>query len=496
MYALNSRKTGSFVGDVVTISAGTAVAQLIGVITTPLLTRVFGVEAFGLLGLFISMIHIGEVISCLRYESSIMLPASDEEAANQLALSLTVAVIISSILFLVLWIGKYWLADLLKSPDLAPYIPWVSFTTLISGFFVALNSWNTRTKHFHRLATAKVLSIGGTSLSQLLIGLAGFTRGGHLIAGNIFGLSLSTLFLIIKIWIDHSLFFLRHISVTKMIAGMKRYRKFPLVSSWSSLLNTTSLQLPSLLLAAFFSPTVVGFYMLGHRVLRMPLSLIGNSISQVFYQRASEARLSGNLSSLVFNIISRLIAIGMFPILLLAIAGREIFVFIFGGNWGEAGIYMQILSIWTLFVFIGNPISTLTNVLEKQEASLIFNIILISSRVASLILGGLLGNVYLALVLFSASGVIAWAIYSLWLLQKSGVSPMSFLKLIGKYILISAPFLVVIIVYKSYFVSNPFIIVLLCGVAMLIYYGIVIYQDRTIQQFLFTYVKKFGLVKS
>lgn len=479
-----------------TITVGTAIAQLIGVATTPVLTRIFSVEAFGLLGLFVSMTHIGEVIACLRYESSIMLPATDEEAANQLAVSLCVALIISGIIFWILWVSKYWVANILKSPDLVPFIPWIALAVLVSGLLAALNSWNTRTKNYYRLATAKVLNTGGASISQLLLGLAGLSRGGNLITGNIFGLAISSLFLAVKIWIDHSLFFINNVRLSKMIAGMNRYRKFPLWSSWSSLLNITSLQLPSLLLAAFFSPVVVGYYLLGHRVLRMPISLIGNSIAQVFYQRASQATLSGQLPDLVFNIASRLIAFGLLPILLLTVAGRELFIFIFGGEWGEAGLYMQILSIWTFFVFIGNPISSLTNVLEKQEASLVFNVVLIISRVASLVIGGLLENIYLALILFSASGVSAWSIFTIWLLHQSKVSLKRVFIQILNYFAFSLPFVISIIWLKTSIIDNPLLISLLCTASIIVYYGIIIYRDKTIQKFLLSYVIKLGVVKS
>ena len=45
-----------------------------------------------------------------------------------------------------------------------------------------------------------------------------------------------------------------------MLANLKRYRKFPLIDSWSSFINNLSWQLPSLMLLYFFSETVVGYY--------------------------------------------------------------------------------------------------------------------------------------------------------------------------------------------------------------------------------------------
>jgi lipopolysaccharide exporter len=490
MNSLNTGKSSNFAGDVMKISMGTVLAQILGVIIIPILTRIFSPEAFGVLAVFISITQIGEVVASLRYESSIMLPAQDEEASNQLALSLIITVVMSLLIFITLWLLRTWLVDFINMPELGPYLLLIPLAVFFAGVYNALNSWNTRTKHFGRVSVAKVINTGGTASSQLLAGLSGFSSGGFLIGGNIVGPMVSALFLGVKVWKDNSLFFIKHICIRQMIAGMKRYRKFPLLNSWSSLLNTTSLQLPSLLLATFFSPAVVGYYLLGHRVLRLPLNLIGNSIAQVFYQRASSARVVGDLSKFVYNIFSRLISLGMFPILMLTIAGQDLFIVVFGEQWAEAGTYIQILSIWTFFVFIGNPISNLTNVLEKQEAGLVFNIILITSRIVALVIGGLRGNVYLALILFSASGILSWMIYTFWLLNASGISPISFFKLILKYFAISVPFLLVVLMYKLLLDSSPFGVFLLCLSLTMLYYGIVIKLDKSIQQVIYSYGKK------
>ena len=56
----------------------------------PVLTRLYGPEAFGFLALFTSITSIIGVVACMRCELAIMLPKTDEEAANLLGLSLPV----------------------------------------------------------------------------------------------------------------------------------------------------------------------------------------------------------------------------------------------------------------------------------------------------------------------------------------------------------------------------------------------------------------------
>ena len=82
--------SSSFAANVLKLVTGTTFAQVIIVLASPLLTRLYGPEAFGFLALFTSITSIIGVIACMRYEMAIMLPKTDEEAANLLGLCLPV----------------------------------------------------------------------------------------------------------------------------------------------------------------------------------------------------------------------------------------------------------------------------------------------------------------------------------------------------------------------------------------------------------------------
>ena len=86
--------------------------------------------------------------------------------------------------------------------------------------------------------------------------------------------------------------------------------------------------------------------------------------------------------------------------------GDYIFAFVFGKDWIAAGEYSQILAISILFLFIKSPISSLFINLKKQKDALIFNIIIIFSRVLILFFGGyFLKDIYITIFLYSAVGV-------------------------------------------------------------------------------------------
>jgi lipopolysaccharide exporter len=175
----------AFAKDVALIVGGTTIAQVIGILTSPIITRLFGAEAFGLSALFASLVNTIVVISCLRYEFTIMLPKKDEEAINLLAVSLIINTTISFILIPTMWFLGQDIADILNAPNLAQYLWLVPLMVFLTGSFQAINYWNSRKRQFRRLSTAQVSKAASNAGSQILFGYAGLATGGSLIGASI-----------------------------------------------------------------------------------------------------------------------------------------------------------------------------------------------------------------------------------------------------------------------------------------------------------------------
>lgn len=254
-----------------------------------------------------------------------------------------------------------------------------------------------------------------------------------------------------------------------MLEGLKRYRRFPLIDSGSALLNTASWQLPAFLLAAFFSPVVVGFYSLSFMVLQLPMSLIGSSIAQVFFQRAAEARSDGTLSHLVENVFRLLIMIGIFPILTVTIIGPDLFAVVFGENWTEAGVYAQILSVWAFVWFISSPLSTIWAVLEKQTFGMRVTTLNFVTRVASLVLGGMSGSPVVALSLFAGSGILVYGYLNVKMMLFSGVRLIDVRKHTFSSLGLFAPFGVLLVGLKAAGAEPPVLVVAACVLGLAYY---------------------------
>lgn len=472
-----NRKQTTFLGDMLRLMTGTTFAQLLAIIVSPILTRLYSPDAFGVFALFSSVTGVFTVIACLRYELTIVLPKKESDAANLFAISIIIPLFIAILAFLLLLIFGTKVFSWLNAPALNDFYWLIALFILMAGITSANKYWNTRTKQFSRQAIANIGSSSINSATSLGLGFAGFTSATSLISAKALDQAFSATILSVMNWRENKTLFKEHINWQSMKYWLKRYRRFPLYNSWAGLMNNISSQLPSLLLAGFFSPQIVGFYAIGHRVLSMPMNFLGDSIAQVFLQRTSVAKHSGNLADITEKIFSRLLAISIGPLLVLMIAGPNLFSIVLGNEWATAGVYAQILAPWILVVFTSSPLSTIFIVLEEQRSNLLFNIAFIITRAASLVIGGVIGSPILALGLFSLSGFVINAVKLLWVLGKAGVNrKLAMLKII-KYIVLgiitSSPVILLTFIIKP----SDLVILLVSILCILAYYFIVIKND-------------------
>lgn len=483
----NSNKK-SFAFDVLTLTGGATLAQILTILSVPVLTRLYQPENFGVWALYSSITSIISVIICLRYEYSIMLPESDEDAVNLLGVSFLAIGVITSLTLVIIWSFKELIINVLNSPQIGNYLWLVPPFVLVNGIFLALNSWNSRTKLFKRLSISRVSSSVSTIATQIIIGILYKKSPSGLITGSLSGQSVATFMLAGQIWRDDRNLIRKSLNWKKMCEVLKRYSKFPLVDSFSSLMNSISWQLPAFLLAAFFSPAIVGFYSIGFRLLQMPMSLIGSSISQVFFQRASRASSDGTLPILAENVFKILVIIGMFPILVLTIVGSDVFTVIFGKTWAEAGVYTQILGFWAFVWFISSPLSGVYLVVEEYDFGFFYNFINLATRFLSLIIGGWLGSARIALILFSISGIVVYGYFCLKMMSYSGVKISKTLKIVFSNFILFIPAGIILVALKIR-EANPILLVALSGVIIGIYYLYILKTDTNVKKI----IREFGL---
>src|SRR5690625_1200619 len=351
-----------FARSVSILAGGTALAQFLGILAAPLLTRLYSPEDFGILAAFVALLAIVGVISTLRYDAAIPLPGSDREAAHVLGLSFCALGFFALLTSMGVYFWGDSIAGLIKLPELAPYLWLLPIGIVLAGLYEVLINWGIRVRAFPLMARSKLYQV----ITQLGVQLGCFSLGpfglllGQTIGSGAGAMGFAT-FLTRQRWA-----LLRQLRAAELWAAAWRYRRFPLFSTWASGCNTLSTQVPPLMLAAFFSPTAAGLYALSHRVLALPMGMMGQAIGDAFLAEAAEARREGGLPALVLSIYEKLVQIAMPPAVLLVLIGPELFALVFGPEWRMGGTFAQWMTPWLLVQFISSPLSLLFDVLERQ----------------------------------------------------------------------------------------------------------------------------------
>lgn len=410
---------------------GTASAQLIMVAAAPLLTRLYNPQDFGLLAVYSALLALFSVNSSLRYQLAIPLPACEQEAADVVVLSLICVVSVTLLTTMLVFFTRGYFAELMGLPSIADYLWLLPVGVAFVGAYQTFNYWALRRKAYRSIASTRIKQ----TLTTLTIQLLGYKTGAlALIAGQAGGQGMGS-YTLAKTALARPE--LREWRWPAVWTAAKRYRKFPYFSTWDAFFNTAGAQLPPLMFAALFSTSAAGLYALADRVLAVPMAIVGDAVGKVFLSSAAEAHRAGRIGSLVLGVHKKLVVLALPPTLVLFIAGPQLFVLIFGEEWQQAGVFAKWMAPWLYVVFVTSPLSTLFAILEKQRQGLVFQVILISMRVAAISLGAFYEDVVLTVILFSLASTFCWFFLLIWIFLSTGNSASSVLKSTGKMFLIS-----------------------------------------------------------
>ncbi|MCH1516619.1 MAG: oligosaccharide flippase family protein, partial [Alphaproteobacteria bacterium] len=183
-----------FKKNVLTLMAGTSVAQALPIAISPILTRIYTPEDFGLFAIYMALASIISIIVTGRYELAIMLPHKDEDGFQIMVFAMFITLILSLSLLLLVNIFNFEFASAIQHPEIAPYLYFLPFSVLITGLYQTLNFWHNRNKRYTNIAINRVVQNSGTASGQLCFPLVNQSFG--LIAGQIFGQFLGLIYFV------------------------------------------------------------------------------------------------------------------------------------------------------------------------------------------------------------------------------------------------------------------------------------------------------------
>lgn len=406
------------------VAGGTASAQALSMLFSPVVTRLYGPETYGLQGVFMSIAGVLGGVAALTYPIAIVLPKSDTDATGLAWLSIYVGGVVSLLTTIVLFFFGHKILTILKAETISDFIYLIPVFMFFTTVNMVASQWLIRKKTFKLTAKIMVLQTLIINLIKAWLGFVNPTAT-VLIITNTFGALLSPIMML------YSLLTTRKNSnkevqdpqiVLSKLDLAKRHIDFPLLRAPQILLNSISQSLPIMMLATYFGPASAGFYSIACVVLSIPTGLIGNSVMQVFYPRINEAiDRKEDVKALIIKATIGLALSGLLPFTIVIIAGPTLFDFVFGTEWQLAGVYAQWLSIWLFFQYINKPAVSAIPALRLQKGLLIYELFSTSTKVLALYIGYThYKSDVVAIALFSLFGVAAYLWLILWVIFHSG----------------------------------------------------------------------------
>ena len=375
-----------FLRHVAALMTGAVVAQAVPILLSPVLTRIYNPEDFAAFALFMAVNAVISVVAAARYEQAILLPASEDDALNVVALSLMVlggvCVVLSVLIGFSYSLPDGWIRTLHGE-----WLFLLPVAVLATTSFQILSQWNNRCGRFSQLAMSRATQGTSAGVAQCGLGYAGLHQFGLIwgwLGGQVLGCAM-----LVRANLQSLLTGAHRIDRNRLKANAGTYRRFPLLSTWGSLFDSGGTMMPLFIISHTFSAAITGWFSFTLRVLAMPLFLISNAIAQVLHQRI--ARLNNEDASQILPYVLRaaavltLIAIPF--VITLSLYGEELFTFVFGASWAEAGRYAGLLSLAVGIRFIVSPLTVVLSLNHNVKACVQWQVLYFFSVTITLLLG-------------------------------------------------------------------------------------------------------------
>ncbi|MBU2061176.1 MAG: oligosaccharide flippase family protein [Bacteroidetes bacterium] len=394
-----------------TLLSGTTVAQAIPILISPILTRLYSPEEFGMLGLLIALVSIVSVMSTLRFELAIIQPKAHSDGFRLLVISVFCSIIISLISLSLVFFFKEEINEVtgLALGDWLYIIPPIIFLT---GLMQSLNYWHNRNLRYLTIAKAKVIQ----SLSTVTANLVFFgmeIKAFGLIIGHMAGM-IAICTALARAIKNCNCLNLNRVNINRYIVIIKKYRNFPIYSAPGALMDSMSLQAPVIFITKIFDLASAGFFNFVYRVVGGPLSIISMALSQVLLQKIATSK-GESILTLVYKVALRLFLVSLPIFFITVLFGKDIFSFVFGASWVEAGTISSILIFSIVVRFIVSPLSMVLALNENIKLGVAWQLMYFMS-ILCVIYASLDKTFYYFVTVFVVVDVVLYVIYFLMII--------------------------------------------------------------------------------
>lgn len=404
------RRRSRFFKNVTLLMGSTAIAQLVSLALTPILTRLYTPAEYGVLTIYLAVLGLFTRGGTLNYEYVIPIADDDESAFHILVLCIALTVSISAIVAVAMTPLRSLLSRIERIAALVPYLWVVPVSFLFMGSYNAFSLWAVRTNNFRRLAATKMSQAATQGIAQVGLGLLKTSSLG-LLVGDVLGKA-AGIGTLVRDTLRKDGSLLKTLRSRRLRDLAMRYKSYPLVQTPASLLINAGTQIVPLLLAFLYNESAAGYFNLTQRIIGAPITLVSQSLKQGFFAEMAIwlKKDPARVKALFRKLNLQLLLIGIAPCAVLTAFGGPIFSFVFGPQWLQAGRYAQVLTLSFLLKFSSDSFISLA-LLEKNLLSMVWSVIRLALTVGGLFLAtSLQYDDFSAVAIYGAAMVAAYVL--------------------------------------------------------------------------------------
>lgn len=389
-------RLNKFIGDSFLMILSSGIAQVILIITTPIITRLYSPAEFGEFTIFSNIAMILIPIINARYDLLIV-NAKNDRSANILSqisflISLLILLILIPILAISAWLYPNFILDFI-------FIIFMLFLVSLTNIFT---NYLNKERKYKVLSLINVFRAGSMALLQIIFGLLSL---GSL--GLIIGFSLSY---ITGITLGYKTF-KKHFNIVRNKEETKALfleNKNQLVYSTPSiLLNSLSFSVVVFFIGILYTNTEVGIYGMAIRVLGIPVTIISLGLSKIFMQQANDYYIErGNFRNLLLKFSSTLVIVSIILYVPLYLFSEELVNILLGHSWVDAITVIKIVIPLFVIRLIVSTVSLSVIVLQKQQLELILQALFLIGTTVTFVISKMLNLTFLNFVSINTAVLI------------------------------------------------------------------------------------------
>ncbi|MFS0911768.1 oligosaccharide flippase family protein [Microbacterium sp. 179-I 3D2 NHS] len=345
--------------------SGAAFGQLILVVATPFLARIYGPSAFGAFSALVAATSVLGPVAALKFDVGVMLPEDEDQARRLVRLALVSSAASSAGAALVIWLlsstalGQGW--------SLVPFAPlWGAALVFATSVFTVLTQAALRRRSYGVVASRALFQSGGTAGAQLGLGLLGVSQIG-LTAGFLIGRLVGFVPLL---RVSRPL--LSAPTTGGYRATVREYIRLPTALTGAALINSIGTNLPLLLVAAAFGEVATGEFGMAQRLITVPATLLGASVAQVvgaelaqlLRERRTGAQRIYRQATVRLGITAVVVGVAI-------VALAPLLPFFLGDGWSRTVPIAQAMALAAAAALIGSPLSQVYTIYQSRATALI-----------------------------------------------------------------------------------------------------------------------------